>query len=574
MADAPKDRDVIATAAQVDNPSYQDNVKVRRDPDGSMWIVDAQGRKVMSGVPADQKALGITMNSSGGVAQGSQGVVIPVSSVPALRTASRDRLAGVLPWCLPVHRSVLDPLRHVGMSPVTSGVATLSHNATAPELPGMSFGLAFSAAGTAAVSVQLPSAINTAVPSPVLVGPRIHARIKCSDWSKVSGFWIDFLTEGGTTKKYRWPFYTSGRSLYGQNDPVYADKWNNKFRTFISDSENVSASGSPTATWGRATKYLECTGVMFAAVTTAAVTFEITRIYCPEWPIGAFVGIFDGWYRTAREFALREFFPRGWGCGGSVVRLDGDGEHPTPADIGPLIAANFDVFMHGHDVSGGLPTPMSASVTQASMLSNHSAHRRALAAFSPHAARGLRWHQWLQNLGNYSGTDLAGELKKLGVNAGRGFCIDGEWGVNPHNATTTLSDERRWQGWANLRGRFNRMPLAFYSGMSSGAGYYDETNTGDATYPVLRDRVEWAAKNAEPVLAYTHRITDVASSVDTTIPFSRDLVADLEAKERAGSLLMLSPTDLEYLTYWRPGDVFMRWDNEWVYRDDPTCIAF
>jgi len=65
MADAPKDRDVIATAAQVDNPSYQDNLKVRRDPDGSMWIVDAQGRKVMSGVPADQKALGATISDGG-----------------------------------------------------------------------------------------------------------------------------------------------------------------------------------------------------------------------------------------------------------------------------------------------------------------------------------------------------------------------------------------------------------------------------------------------------------------------------------------------------------------------------
>ena len=65
MTDAPKDRDVLATVAQVDNPSYQDNLKVRRDPDGSMWIVDAQGRKVMSGVPADQKALGATISDGG-----------------------------------------------------------------------------------------------------------------------------------------------------------------------------------------------------------------------------------------------------------------------------------------------------------------------------------------------------------------------------------------------------------------------------------------------------------------------------------------------------------------------------
>ena len=81
MADAPKDRDVIATAAQVDNPSYQDNLKVRRDPDGSMWIVDAQGRKVMSGVPADQKALGATISDGGvGIQTSEAGKIIVPSA--------------------------------------------------------------------------------------------------------------------------------------------------------------------------------------------------------------------------------------------------------------------------------------------------------------------------------------------------------------------------------------------------------------------------------------------------------------------------------------------------------------
>lgn len=83
MADAPKDRDVLATVAQVDNPSYQDNLKVRRDPDGSLWIVDAQGRKVMSGVPADQRALGISTSSDGGMVF-SEPVPIPAEVMAAL----------------------------------------------------------------------------------------------------------------------------------------------------------------------------------------------------------------------------------------------------------------------------------------------------------------------------------------------------------------------------------------------------------------------------------------------------------------------------------------------------------
>ena len=45
--------------------------------------------------------------------------------------------------------------------------------------------------------------------------------------------------------------------------------------------------------------------------------------------------------------------------------------------------------------------------------------------------------------------------------------------------------------------------------------------------------------------------------------------------DRLNDLLSwLIPTNMEMLTFWRPGDVFMRWDGEWVYRDDPTRIAF
>ena len=40
--------------------------------------------------------------------------------IPALRTATRDRLADVLEWCRPVHRPILDPLRFVGMSPIVA----------------------------------------------------------------------------------------------------------------------------------------------------------------------------------------------------------------------------------------------------------------------------------------------------------------------------------------------------------------------------------------------------------------------------------------------------------------------
>lgn len=454
---------------------------------------------------------------------------------------------------------------------------TLSHNPSAGEFPGMSFGLNITAAGTHACYLHFPTTGSADwVSAPIRVGPRIHARLKCSDWSKVTGIWIDFLTDGTASKKYRWQFITSGKSLYGMTDPAYAAAWNGKFRTFIADSAGMTASGTPAYAWGTEAKYLPCTGVGFSVVATAAVTFEVTRIYCPEWPIGAFVPIFDGWYATSREFALREFAPRGWGCGGSVVRLDAVEQHPAAGDIPPLLSAGFDVFMHGHAVAGGVLTPMSAGVTRADMLRNHSEVRGALAALSPLAARGLQWHQWLQNLGMYEGGDLAGELRSLGINAGRGFCSDAEWGIDPNNETYTTPEERRWPSWACHRGRYNRRPMGFYAGMAPGAGYDDPTNAGDPTYPTFKQRVQWAADNAEPVIGYTHRVQSTPTTVDNTPEFMAGLVADLEAKERAGRLLVLSPTDLERLTYWRNDreGLFMRWDNEWAHRSDPSRIAF
>ena len=232
--------------------------------------------------------------------------------------------------------------------------------------------------------------------------------------------------------------------------------------------------------------------------------------------------------------------------------------------------------MHGHALADGQPTPMTSAVTRAAALRNFAEIRGAIAAQSAFAARGLQWHQWLQNNGSYAGADMAAELRSLGIHAGRGHCSDAEWGIDPNNTTNTQSDERRYQSWANLRGRYNRRPMPMYAGIAPGAGYDDPTNSGDTTYPTLKQRVQWAADNAEPVIAYTHRVSPTPSTLDSTPEFMAGLVADLEEKERAGRLLILSPTDIERLTYWRNDreGLFMRWDNEWAHRSDPTRIAF
>ena len=94
----------------------------------------------------------------------------------------------------------------------------------------------------------------------------------------------------------------------------------------------------------------------------------------------------------------------------------------------------------------------------------------------------------------------------------------------------------------------------------------------------MQKAVAYAANFADGVNSYTHQIVPNdgtnPSVYDSGTNFFRDFLADLDAQVLAGKILVLSPTEVEMLTYWRQGDVFLRWDNEWVYRDDPTKIAF
>lgn len=46
----------------------------------------------------------------------------------------------------------------------------------------------------------------------------------------------------------------------------------------------------------------------------------------------------------------------------------------------------------------------------------------------------------------------------------------------------------------------------------------------------------------------------------------RDYVARLDELARVGSVLSISATEADYLTYDRPGDVHLRWDGVWVSR--------
>lgn len=481
------------------------------------------------------------------------------------------RLQELLSWVRPSHIPVLDPAMFVDMAPITSGNLTASYVAGAGDFSPGAIRIAASAATPSTlINIPFPATLETNMDQPVRAGGCVHIRLRCSDWSKITRLVVHLCEGGGTSKRRNCVLSYDGKSRYGVTDPQYAGVWSNKYRTFSLASANWTANDYPSP-WGPDAVYYTLTSVGFTIVTSGAVTIDIDRIYSPEWPVGIVTPIFDGWYQSAREFAMREFLPRGWGAGGSGNMVS-DPPFPTLNDLRQMSDMGFDVFTHGHDIDGtGAPVPMTGSVTPARFSQILAQQRRAFLAAGIHPD-GMRWLQWLQNNGIYSGADMAGILRAQGIGAARANTSDARWGVNPNVTTYTTISSLEVSTFLPYRGAYNRIPSTLYENIQPGGDYGSEpVNAGSQTAQM---RIAYAAMTHQPVTMYTHAINETPSLFDSSPRAAAGWVDHMEAEEKLGNLLILSPTELEYLTFWRPGETFMRWDGEWVYSHDPTKIAF
>ncbi len=507
----------------------------------------------------------------GGVASRRRGTIVSSSSGRPTGLP-RDRLIELMSWMRPTHLPILQPQEHIGMTPITSGVLTVSHDPSVGEFSGSSIKLAFSGAGTASARIPLPAAVEQGV----LTRPRraagaVHYRVMCSDWSKLTRLYISLAQDGGSTNYQLGNLINVGKSNYGMHDAAYAPRWNGVWRTLVLQSKAFTRQGSAAA-WGREERYFEnIDGVVISAISTDAVDLWIDRIYSPDWPCAVITPIFDAWYASARNAAVNDYLPRGWGCGGSANTVEFGGIYPTYADLRTMSDYGFDVFCHGHQLSGASAATMGTSVSEQTFAPIIAAQRRAMlgAGLDP---IGMRWHQWLGNMG-YGAFDVAAHLRTHGIDASRGDTVDGEFGVNPANSSALTNASLPGGGaWVSMRGRFNRPFMASYFNISQGAAY--DATPIDAAKPTLASETEYACKTGQIITSYDHQVLEAPSNLDVSVDYHRARVADWEARERAGELLVLNPTMVEYLTYWRPDDVYVRWDGEWVYRNDPTRIAF
>jgi len=517
-------------------------------------------------LPANQAKVG-AIPSDEGVGKGAA-----LKSGSKALYASADRLTDLQSWMLPKHLSVLDPGAHYGMTPITSGVLSISHDPAVAEFCGSSIKVSMSGVGTALTArLPLSNGLEPGITSqPIKVGAALHVRMKCSDWSALTRFYVGLTQDNGVTNYWLGIIVNSGQSKLGGRDPAYASAWDNKFRTVVLlSATNFSKVGSP-APWGADARYFNTDGINFTVSSTAAVDIHINRIYSPDWPAAVVCPILDGNYTSSRNLFTADFLARGWGYGASGNLLDGTGRYPSFAEMKATVDAGHDVFCHGHTLTGGTsPAPMSPSVTEAEYVPILAAQRRAFTAAC--ANTGLRWHQWLTNTGQYAGSDLAGLLKKFGIDACRADTSDAEYGINPSATTYTQSGALIGAGgFAGQRGRFNRAYTPSYNGLTTG-NYNNYDYDGTAT---LKKTFDYVRKSGLVMHPYFHEILDAPGVYDVGPDFYRAWIADTETSVAAGESIVIKPTDLERLTYWRSGEFFMRWDGEWVYRHDPTKIAF
>jgi len=282
-------------------------------------------------------AVRYTTSPGGGIASRRRGTIVSSSSGRPTGLP-RDRLIELMSWMRPTHLPILQPQEHIGMTPIVSGVMTVSHDPTVGDFSGSSIKLAFSGAGAVTARLPLPAAAEQGVSlRPRRAAGAVHYRVMCDDWSKVTRLYLSPAQDAGTTNYWLGSILNVGKGPFAMTNPTYAARWNNVWRTLVLQSKDFIKQGSPAA-WGRDARYYDgIDGIFISAISTAAVNVWIDRIYSPDWPCAVITPIFDGWYESGRAAALNDYLPRGWGCGGSANTVEQGTIYPSYADSKPCL---------------------------------------------------------------------------------------------------------------------------------------------------------------------------------------------------------------------------------------------
>lgn len=556
-------------------------------------ISDIYGVVGPQGEITDLNVDGKNLNLVRAVTSPGGGIAYPVTRNPG---------GGAIPLndLLPTHRPILNP-ESINPATITAaaGVVATIENAGAGEFYRKD--LVFTMAGVTASNYTTVPIPTDYYGTKARMGFHTHFRIYCDDWSKVVSFgiWPYFA---GTNDRVLMSIVSSGSSSYGCTDPTFSARWNAQYRTLQVNSPDRGTPNGTVPEWGTGAGTptdAEIVGFRFQIQTSGACAIRINRVYSSQWPIGAFTLIGDGAYKGFKEHALTAFRQRDWRGGVSLFSdADADPVFPSLSDLQDFAAAGWDVFPHMRSLESGAPNAgaLAGTETPAVLEASWRAISNRIRDNTAAKQCGLRFLQFLQNSGRSNvagGVFTAQELGRFGVEVARSLVVDGEWGVNPfatqppyrqniparpllRDGVTPCGINAGWNtGWIPRWGRFNYFSGQMYSHTSG----VSTPETRDAySGSLLQMTVERAAMYGSTTMQFTHNIVPYdgvePTEYNSGLNQWRGLLEDLDSYVQAGKLIVLSPSELASVTYLRPGDVFVRWDGEWVYRHDPTKIAF
>lgn len=481
----------------------------------------------------------------------------------------------ILEMGLPRHAAVLDPDQWIGAAPTVGTNMTLSFVEGVGDYSQHALRLTVTGAqANAFVHVPMqPIRMVGHRGFPRRVGGQWHLRVKCSDWSRVAEFQIGFTSDDTGANRHDARYVQNSKSVYGCTNPKYAAAWNGKWRTLSRSSADTEQTGTP-APWGKDARYFTPWGLRFRAVTTDDVTWDIDRIYSVEWPVAFVTTILDGWIRNSAQLHLQEFGARNWGMSGSSSTGFSGGQRLSIPEFQLLVRAGYDVFFHNAEIKeDGARQGMLATSTALDLLHAWSHARSVFADRLGVSPESLTFSQFLQNKGLYSGDDMGAMLKKVGVVMSRRAVADAEWGVSEWDSSELLLQQ--WMPPSLPYGGFyNMFATQTYVGQGPSANYGDPY-TGEGLQNTFQQRFGYACSTGNGLMYYHHGVLEDPPYPHSVTPeWFYGFLADADAQVRAGRAAMIGTSDLIALTLNRPGPVFQRRDGEWVYRHDPTRIAF
>ena len=462
---------------------------------------------------------------------------------------------------LPKMRAIFDPMRcSIGSVTKPASVAV-----SVVDAPGEMYGRALKfdiPSGLAAQIINIPIIADPVSGQHPKALPKVEVRIKCSDWGALTRGHIRLYETVGTAG-YGWMIVNdfSGKTFWSLKGSGSA-AWNDQWRTMVLTPYRLPVSiGAPTS-WNESAPEYTVRGVGLVVSTSAACSIEINRVSSPEWAYGAIITQLDGGYAASYLPVFDAFRRRGWR--GVVSRVVADNaEYMSEAQYLAVRDAGWDLCQHVHKYGGvnGLDGTVTADDLRAALASwSWMADARGYTTSSP----GRRTAANYQNAFPSALGDAAMIYRECGVLGARGLISDATFGYDPADATVdTTNMNTPWcGGWNPAFGRHNRGFLDAGNGATVSAR---NTYAGSD----LHKMVSRCRAGTDLGWTYIHRVQQFDGAAypqagNNGEDFVRDFIADIER----GGVVPITATEADFLTYERPGDIYL--DRLGVWRSRLT----